>query len=306
LRADLAILGFALALLAGCARARIALARRGDKPPPVVHVPVWLGWLIMLGIAGFMTFMLWGLVQVAEAGYFDVYRWLVVALSLAFVVVLVRKFLPKGHFSDLLASTASVLTMAPWVLYPNWLSIDVAALVMATSALIVPKASGFRSLVYVEIGIVLYDIYSVFASGLMMGMARFALPHGVPDVPILMVVPSQFDLAATYTRALGLGDVVLPGLMIMAAASFVGHGIGRRLHYGGIVGYALGLLVTFAVLEGLHAAQPATLYLVPGTMLGIGLVAWREGVWRELWGTTVRMSILDALKNLRRERTAQS
>jgi signal peptide peptidase-like protein 2A len=47
------------------------------------------------------------------------------------------------------------------------------------------------------------------------------------------------------------------------------------------------MVLTFAVMLVTKMGQPALLYLVPFTLLGSALLAWRRGEMRQFWnGTT--------------------
>ena len=47
--------------------------------------------------------------------------------------------------------------------------------------------------------------------------------------------------------------------------------------YAGLVGYAVGIVVTLAVADLWHAAQPALLFLVPATVLPVVVAAVAHG-----------------------------
>ena len=80
---------------------------------------------------------------------------------------------------------------------------------------------------------------------------------------------------------LGLGDIALPGLLGVFTRRFdlanpgnkvpTSHTVIAHGHQVGyfpvfVTGYTVGIVVTFVVLFVFKAAQPALLYLVPGTL----------------------------------------
>ncbi len=50
-----------------------------------------------------------------------------------------------------------------------------------------------------------------------------------------------------------------------------------------LAAYAAGLVCTYVISYGFHAAQPALLYLVPFTLGGLAFAGRREGVFMQLW-----------------------
>ena len=135
--------------------------------------------------------------------------------------------------------------------------------------------------------------------------------QGGNPLPILLTIPRLFDYEGG-SSLLGLGDIVLPGLLISfaarldAAKSLLGvmgggsgtlsthcpeqrfFGQGCKLCSGGyfvpmVIAYAVGLLMANSAVYLMNMGQPALLYLVPcclGTMTYIG---WRRHELRELW-----------------------
>lgn len=97
---------------------------------------------------------------------------------------------------------------------------------------------------------------------------------------------------------LGLGDIVIPGLFIAILIRFdaVRAGVNPKgaehssfpkpFFYGNLFAYALGLVVTVAVMYFFNAAQPALLYLVPACLGASLLVAAvkEKGTVNDLFG----------------------
>lgn len=81
--------------------------------------------------------------------------------------------------------------------------------------------------------------------------------------------------AANNFGMLGLGDIVIPGLLIALLCRFDhSHHPGktRMYFYIGFAAYIIGLTITIAVMHIFRAAQPALLYLVP-CCLGLPMFA---------------------------------
>ena len=90
----------------------------------------------------------------------------------------------------------------------------------------------------------------------------------------------------TQFTLIGLGDIVLPGLLLCFALRFDdSKGLDPRTSYFALTmaGYCLGLTLCEIVVGTFHWAQPAMIYLVPGTLIPFALTAYRRGELGELW-----------------------
>jgi hypothetical protein len=163
-----------------------------------------------------------------------------------------------------------------------------------------------------------YDIFMVFVSPLIFNKSvmvevatagaggasraeaadngRSCARHPGERMPVLFMVP-RFDFGGGYAM-LGLGDVVMPGLLVTFALRYdiatraprflCGPRCGPSYYAVLAVGYALGLLLallanvlgwTFNGVRG----QPALLYLVPCTLGPLALAAAARGELRAMW-----------------------
>lgn len=116
-----------------------------------------------------------------------------------------------------------------------------------------------------------------------------------PIVPMLLRIPSIIDYASGGSM-LGLGDIVLPGLLLAFAARLDWRVLGAlecssqslRTWLGGcyvvtVVGYAAGLFCANVAVAYFQLGQPALLYLVPLTVGPVSLWAYSRGCFKELW-----------------------
>jgi len=145
-----------------------------------------------------------------------------------------------------------------------------------------------------------YDIFWVFISPLlfsenvMIGVATgqghqynssSPLPPPSDMIPMLLVVPKVWDWAGGVTL-LGLGDVVLPGLMVSYALRM--DYLRRGTCLGGYFvllcfGYGVGLAMAIVASVLMRMGQPALLYLVPCTLLPFFSLAWCRGELHDVW-----------------------
>ena len=120
-------------------------------------------------------------------------------------------------------------------------------------------------------GLFFYDIFWVFGTNVMVSVAKNL------EAPIKVLFPTDFleaGIFGTQHSMLGLGDIVIPGILIALLARFdYSLGNGKRTYFNiGLFSYVLGLFITMVVMNVFKHAQPALLYLVP-TCLIIPFVA---------------------------------
>lgn len=116
-----------------------------------------------------------------------------------------------------------------------------------------------------------------------------------PLVPMLLRIPSIMDYSSGGSM-LGLGDIVLPGLLLAFAARLDWRVLGPlecsgqslRNWMGGcyfvtVIGYAFGLFGANVAVAYFQVGQPALLYIVPATIGPVSLWAYSRGCFKELW-----------------------
>ncbi|MCI4338266.1 MAG: hypothetical protein L3J72_03075, partial [Thermoplasmata archaeon] len=203
---------------------------------------------------------------------------LLFTLSAAFSLLLPQVYLlPPAEIgtwvspASLLAVVTAVLLLAALLLEPQWWVVDLVGFVAAGS-LIALFGISFSILptVILLVALAVYDAVAVYGTKHMISLAEAVTEM---KLPILLVMPSEagFDYtrpAGTLTaqRArpveerealfMGLGDVVFPGIMVVAAYAWlptraVLGGIGGNLVVA--IGALLGSLVGYAVLMRLVA-----------------------------------------------------
>merc|ERR1719178_519651 len=84
---------------------------------------------------------------------------------------------------------------------------------------------------------------------------------------------------------LGLGDIVLPGLLVSFA---IRYDVSTRKRYPTyfilmVIGYSIGLMMANVAVYVMDMGQPALLYLVPCTLGVFCAVSHREGKFQMMW-----------------------
>ena len=222
-----------------------------------------------------------------------------------------------------------------------WVCQDVMGACMCIMFLSVIKLNSIRVASILLIVAFFYDIFFVFVTPLLTSggesiMINVATSGGPPKadpswcekyprdvdcqggdpLPMLLTMPRIGDYQGGASL-LGLGDIVLPGLLLSFAARFDeakrligivggGSGVGRSntcpqngrgssflgccspLCNGGyfvpvVIAYAVGLFMANAAVYIMQLGQPALLYLVPCCLGTMCLLGWSRGEMMELW-----------------------
>nr|POF05969.1 signal peptide peptidase [Quercus suber] len=213
---------------------------------------------------------------------------------------------------------ANTFTVKLW-----WLT-NLQGFAVCYSALQILSPTTFATGSLILSGLFFYDIWAVFFTPLMVTVAKNL------DQPIKLVFPRPDEPSATpgeppiraYSM-LGLGDIVLPGIMIGLALRFdlymfylrkqqknvVVEGttstasnivkapyvrstgrwdtsFSKPYFTASMVGYLVGMLTTLGIMSVFDHAQPALLYLVPGVLISIWGTALVRGELRPMWEFT--------------------
>lgn len=162
-----------------------------------------------------------------------------------------------------------------------WVANNIFGMCFAISAIEMMALGGFKVAAILLSGLFVYDIFWVFGTDVMVTVAKSV------DHPIKLVWPKSGFWATDFSM-IGLGDLVLPGILIAMLLRFDRDRRNRNAANGRkddgniyfnvcMLSYAVGLIVTVVVMHTFKAAQPALLYLVPATLGSTLFVAWRRG-----------------------------
>lgn len=110
-------------------------------------------------------------------------------------------------------------------------------------------------------GLFFYDIFWVFGTDVMVTVAKSF------DAPIKVLFPKDFaenGVHATELAMLGLGDIVLPGVLVALLWRFDhAHGrAGKPYFWFTYIAYLLGLLFTIVIMHTFKAAQVSRLPII--------------------------------------------
>ncbi|GEM_PF-2882170 len=213
--------------------------------------------------------------------FFVLYRLLIVFYCVLVAIALARcvsaildlRSIPLQAILFMSLVVAAVL----WVIHPNWLTLDISALIFAVVMLMMFRKMTFTGASILSAAIMLYDVLMVFGTQTMQKAAGKFI-----ELPILLTVPSSLALDAEPLIKIGLGDIVLPGAIVILAFRKMVQCRNSALPGFAMSGYALGYAVTLVVLYVFRFPQPATIYLMPGALLGLVVGAWANGLLPEV------------------------
>uniref|UniRef100_A0A673Z5R4 Signal peptide peptidase-like 2A n=1 Tax=Salmo trutta TaxID=8032 RepID=A0A673Z5R4_SALTR len=175
--------------------------------------------------------------------------------------------------------------IARWI----WILQDLLGVAFCLNFLKTISLSNFKICVILLSLLLLYDVFFVFITPLFM------------PLPVVMRVPRfsawTQNLCGMQFSILGYGDIIVPGLLVAYCSRFdVWVNSPKKVYlFCCCIAYLCGMVLTFAVMLVTKMGQPALLYLVPFTLLGSALLAWRRGEMRQFWnGTTYE--VLDSTR----------
>uniref|UniRef100_A0A7S0VTT0 Uncharacterized protein n=1 Tax=Hemiselmis tepida TaxID=464990 RepID=A0A7S0VTT0_9CRYP len=174
-----------------------------------------------------------------------------------------------------------------WVLTKSWLLNNLLAFSLIIFFLTSVRLSSLKVASSLLVLAFCYDIFWVFLSSSIFGKNVMVTVATGLNVPIKILVPLMLAQGKhTQFTLIGLGDIVLPGLLLCFAMRYDDA---RRIDWRGgyfaacMAGYCVGLTVCEYVVGTYHWAQPAMIYLVPGTLLPFAWVAYSRKELADVW-----------------------
>jgi len=179
------------------------------------------------------------------------------------------------------------LVVFGWLITKSWILNNILAISLIVFFLTSVRLSSLMVAASLLILAFFYDIFWVFCSSAVFGKNVMVTVATGLDVPIKILVPLILaEGKDTQFTLIGLGDIVLPGLLLCFAMRFDdAKGLDLRSNYFAVTmaGYCIGLTICEIIVGSFHWAQPAMIYLVPGTLIPFTLTAFRRGEISELW-----------------------
>ncbi|KXN71007.1 hypothetical protein CONCODRAFT_17219 [Conidiobolus coronatus NRRL 28638] len=189
----------------------------------------------------------------------------------------------------------SILISSYYLYSKNWLISNLFGISYSLSALSLIKLDAFQTAFILLSGLFIYDIFWVFGTDVMVTVAtKF-------EVPVKLLWPRTFfpqSGQGLQFSLLGLGDIVVPGVVICLCLQFDRymalkrtdpklakqyalkpntHRFKRTYFFSCYIAYIVGLALTMAVMHIFKTGQPALLYLSPACSLAPIITACVRG-----------------------------
>ena len=262
--------GLALLIAGPFEAAGIKAFENPDDPMNLVYIFIILLVVtaLILLIAKFWKKQLIQVIILFAIGYTSVY----VFYPLFAIVV-------SDFISVILSIAVAVVLVLTLFKYPEWYVIDVCGIIIGAGAIAIFGASlGVSLVIILLIALAIYDAISVYKTKHMIDLADTVMDL---KLPVLLVVPKirHYSLIKETKRLkeklkngeerdaffMGLGDIVMPGILVAASFHFIDNGLPIALSViiGTLVGFTL--LMTFVMKGKPQAGLP---FLGGGAILG--------------------------------------
>jgi len=204
-------------------------------------------------------------------------------------------YLP-GQIAMLISALIAILLVITLYKHPEWYVIDICGIIVGAGAIAIFGISlGIFLVILLLIGLAVYDAISVYKTKHMIDLADTVMDL---KLPVLLVIPKirHYSLIKE-TKSLkqkleekeerdaffmGLGDVVIPGILVAASFRFIENGLPVALSVmiGTLIGFAI--LMTFVIKGKPQAGLPClgggaiagyiiSSYLLYGELVGLTL-----------------------------------
>lgn len=179
-------------------------------------------------------------------------------------------FVFQWQISLIFSAALAILLILILYKYPEWYVIDICGIIVGAGAIAIFGISlGVLLVILFLIGLAVYDAISVYKTKHMIDLADTVVDL---KLPVLLVVPKirNYSLIKDTKRLkdklkddeerdaffMGLGDVVMPGILVAASFRFIENGLPIALSVivGTLIGFAI--LMTFVIKGKPQAGLP--------------------------------------------------
>jgi hypothetical protein len=200
--------------------------------------------------------------------------------------------------SDIASLGFATLLSGMWLLsrqsWDWWIWQDILAFFLIVASLGMIRITSIRVATVLLTLALVYDVFWVYiqpkitgTSSVMVGVVK-----GL-SLPLFVAFPEYSSIGSNVSVSLlGLGDIVLPGLLVAFAARLDHHGKqsgdSRRRSYfiWTMVSYAVGLVACYCALAlniGGQGGQPALLYIIPCILASFYACLWHNDDLHHVW-----------------------
>lgn len=172
--------------------------------------------------------------------------------------------------------------------------------------------NSFKTAVTLLFGLLFYDVFWVFGSGKVLNLVSKTtsvdaiLPENgsvmadvamspLVNVPTKLLFPRDSLEAAFNFSLLGMGDILIPGLLVGLLLRFdTKRNKGEQSYFtAALIAYGCGLVASFLASYLTGEGQPALLYLVPLTVGSAVFVGFQKQELKDLWSFEIKKKEVD-------------
>lgn len=189
----------------------------------------------------------------------------------------------KSQPTPIICVVLTSINTINWVYTGNSIATNTVALSMAIFAITRIKITRLQIILLFSICFLLHDVYWVFFShrffkkSVMVETAKSA-----SNLPILIS-----SATSDSKRMLGLGDIVLPGIILNFFIRYDYCAKTSSFKFG-TIGYVVGIILANIVCRIMNSGQPALLYIIPTVLVGSLVPIFVSNKFFDIWtkGTT--------------------
>lgn len=212
---------------------------------------------------------------------------------------------------DVICCLLSFIQVGIYVYTKSWVYNNILAIVFCVHALQLMFLGNFKTGALLLSLLFFYDIFFVFGTDVMLTVAKNI------DAPIKLQWPRDLTVLPPKYSILGLGDIVIPGVFVSLCLRYdflkqlnleklnglveketkgdgekngtvkylckVANESPKHYFYAVIFGYLVAIITTIVIMIIFDHGQPALLYLVPGCLISVGVLAAVKGEFWETW-----------------------
>ncbi|NPA74950.1 MAG: hypothetical protein GXO25_02570 [Euryarchaeota archaeon] len=244
-----------------------SLGEEGNNP--------WVAVYYILYIIGVTAVILY-IAKLKKIGILKAIFYFAVAWTMLFALMPILYFIGIPY-PGLISLAISVILTAILIKNPEWYMMNIVGILMAVGiSLILGLSLGMVPIILLLSILAIYDAISVYKTKHMVSLADNVIQY---NLPALFVVPSKSDFSYKKVKGIkkakgkkkereayymGFGDVMIPGILIISAATNFGLMAGVTTLIGAVLAM---ILLTAMVNSG--NPQPGLPYLNGGALAGL-------------------------------------
>ncbi|MEM1514271.1 MAG: presenilin family intramembrane aspartyl protease PSH [Candidatus Thermoplasmatota archaeon] len=166
------------------------------------------------------------------------------------------------EYSFIFAIIFSIFMIFMLIRYRRWYIINIFGILLASGITAIFSSLPIAYIIILLLVLAIYDFISVYKTKHMIKLAKNALSS---NLPILLVFPKRLRKYRKDSMYMGLGDVVIPGMLI--TASYINSGLNALIFTLSGAIFGLAILLFFAS----RSPQPGLPFLNSGAIVGYAI-----------------------------------